>query len=535
MGDVQHFWRQFAWTLVVSVVLLALCAGLGVLLTPPWSVQPLNTHLTVATDDTAIRAEGVDSPQEGTYRVRETPMRLTVSDGRQVDAILREPIGAPEGRPACEFVHGSGTGKASEAYGDIANAMASAGITTLVQDKRLDNYSALSRDYDANATDYLAGVQALRAARGVDAAKVGVYAESEGTWITTIMAKRDHRLAFTALVSAPVYSGRQQMAMAATKYLNIIGAPEGVKGIVPKVISMNFGPLGLSYADFDAGDYRGALTMPLLVVYGTRDPSMPIEQGAQQLLHDARAVGNDNALVRYYPTNHQIRTGSSLSEPGLPLAASYTHDLEDWVNAVAAGATADSWRTPVIAGAQPFQEFAVPTDIRPGPVRSFAVLILAFVFMLLMWIATVVLCFVAIGRRARSAPTSVDRRGRTLVHRFTVHTKTLVVANILITPIAVLGFLAYCAFTARCALLLQDHASQLLAGWNLLRGAMLVSIVMLGWLWVRMFFFYGPGNIDPESPKDDARMSRGHSAVIGCLSACVLAAIMLGAFFGLTG
>ena len=30
-------------------------------------------------------------------------------------------------------------------YGDIANAMASAGITTLVPDKRLDNYSALHR------------------------------------------------------------------------------------------------------------------------------------------------------------------------------------------------------------------------------------------------------------------------------------------------------------------------------------------------------------------------------------------------------
>ena len=56
-------------------------------------------------------------------------------------------------------------------------------------------------------------------------------------------------------------------------------------------------------------------------------------------------------LVRYYAANHQMRTGSSLSLPGLPLDKDYTHNLEDWINAIAAGATEDDWLTPDIAGA----------------------------------------------------------------------------------------------------------------------------------------------------------------------------------------
>ena len=95
--------------------------------------------------------------------------------------------------------------------------------------------------------------------------------------------------------------------------------------------------------------------MPLLVNYGTIDPAMPIEQGALQLIGDAHAAGNSNVLVRYYAANHQMRTGSSLSLPGLPLDKDYTHNLEDWINAIAAGATEDDWLTPDIAGHAPIR------------------------------------------------------------------------------------------------------------------------------------------------------------------------------------
>ena len=251
----QHFFRQLAWTFGVSIVMIALFAGLGIAMEPKWSVKPLSMHLQVTERSTAIKARGITTPQEGTYQVRQTRLRLPISGGKTVNAILREPENAPSGRAACVFVHGAGTGKAEEVYADLANALASAGITTLVQDKRLDNYTPLRRDYDSSAEDYLAGLNLLRAQQGVDARKVGLYAESEGTWIASVMTHKDRHIAFQVLTSAPVYSGRQQIAMAATEYLNIIGAPGGVVDIIPRLLSLNFAPIGLEYADFNTAEY----------------------------------------------------------------------------------------------------------------------------------------------------------------------------------------------------------------------------------------------------------------------------------------
>lgn len=178
--------------------MIALFAGLGIAMEPKWSVKPLSMHLQVTERSTAIKARGITTPQEGTYQVRQTRLRLPISGGKTVNAILREPEHAPGGRAACVFVHGAGTGKAEEVYADLANALASAGITTLVQDKRLDNYTPLHRDYNSSAEDYLAGLNLLRTQQGVDARKVGLYAESEGTWIASVMTHKDRHIALGA-------------------------------------------------------------------------------------------------------------------------------------------------------------------------------------------------------------------------------------------------------------------------------------------------------------------------------------------------
>ncbi|KFI59788.1 alpha/beta hydrolase [Bifidobacterium cuniculi] len=530
----QHFWRQIVWTLGISIIVTAAFAGLSVAMDPGWSVGPLSTHMRVSDRDTAISAKDTTAPKLGTYQVRETHVTVTVSGGHTVAAIVRDPLDGPSDRAAVVLMHGAGTGKAAEVYGDVATDLASAGITSIVQDKRLDNYTALSRDYDASADDYLAAVEVLRGWDGVDPAKVGIYAESEGTWIATIMAKKDPTLDFVALTSPPVYSGRQQMAMAATECLNIIGAPDGVVKLIPRLTSLDFGPFGLKYADFDAADYRGALTMPVLVNYGTRDPSMPIEQGAQQIIKDTHEVGNDNVTVRYYPTNHQMRTGSSLSVPGLPLAEHYTENLADWINDVAAGTAADGWQTPLIAGTQPFQEFAVPMDMEPGLISSVTMLLAIFLFGVLMWGAVAVMCLVSVLRRKRTSPTSVRKDGRTVSHRFAMPTKALIVSTLLLTAALTIAFMAYFVFLAKAALALSDQSAMLEAGWACLRVAVIVSIVLVSWIMVRKYFFYGPGRIDPDTPKEvDMRMSAGHSAVIACCGLCAASALVLGSFFNL--
>ena len=67
------------------------------------------------------------------------------------------------------------------------------------------------------------------------------------------MLTQEHQdIAFAILTSSPVVSGRQQMTLAATSYLTTVGAPDAVKGIIPRLTSLSLKSIGLEYADFDA-------------------------------------------------------------------------------------------------------------------------------------------------------------------------------------------------------------------------------------------------------------------------------------------
>ena len=126
-------------------------------------------------------------------------------------------------------MHGAGTGKAADAFTLAATALASAGIlTTLVPDKRLDNYSTRHRDYEAMARDYAWSVSYLRDVQGVDPDDVGLYAESEGAWVSPVMmvmtAARRSRSWCPPRWCAP----RQQAAYAVDNYLRNTDVPGGV-------------------------------------------------------------------------------------------------------------------------------------------------------------------------------------------------------------------------------------------------------------------------------------------------------------------
>ena len=370
-----------AATTALALLLTMVLCTLGNAMAPKWQVEPFTDHITPATASTAIQAVDpatgatLKTPQEGAYHTKETHITVTLDGGKTVNAIVREPLDAPAERPACLFLHGSGTGKSSEAFGDVANAMASAGITTLVPDKRLDNYTMLHRDYVSSARDYAKSLEILRNWPGVSKTETGIYAESEGTWIATVLTQQHPDLAFAILTSPPVVSGRQQMTLAATNYLTAAGAPDAVKRLIPRITSLGTQRMGLAYADFDAAKYRGSLTMPLLINYGVKDTAMPVEQGARLLTKAANQAGNMNVTLRYYDANHQLRTGSNQTVPGLPLEPHYTHDLEDWINSVASGTGADGWATPMVAGTQPDQTVTAPLKTPPALVKSMGVIV----------------------------------------------------------------------------------------------------------------------------------------------------------------
>ena len=537
----QRIWMTFAATIVIALALTALLCAFGMACTPRWQVEPFTNHIAVKTSSTDIRANGITTPQEGHYRTKETHITVRLGGVKSVNAIVREPVGAPDNHAACLFLHGSGTGKSSEAYGDIARAMATAGITTLVPDKRLDNYSMLSRDYVSSANDYAKSLRVLRSWPGVDASKTGIYAESEGTWIATVLTSEHPDLAFAILASAPVVSGRQLMAMSATNYLEAVGAPDAVIHIIPKLTSLSVDNVGPNYADFDAAYYRRSLTMPLLINYGTQDTAMPIEQGARLLTRAANAAGNHNVTLRYYNANHQMRTGS-LSAPNLPLASHYTHDLEDWVNAVTAGTGVGGWKTPMIAGSRPHQEFAAPPSTDAGLLSSLGVLTSAILLCLTCCVATVFGGIIlTLAHMIRT------RRHKTNNHRFPVPLRVALILNVALAAVTTCALLAYLVMVIQDAITLTSNSAVLARNWHGVVALTWLELVAFAWLIAQYAVMRMPkppyAHAEHARPDLYAAASQageetwggGHTAVatLGMLAAAL--SLLLLAFWGLFG
>ncbi|MFI2366441.1 alpha/beta hydrolase family protein [Promicromonospora sp. NPDC019610] len=347
---------MFFRTVATSAAILVALAVTGAVAGPAWEPEPVTDHLHLATSSTAIGGADPDAGEPGDFEVRETPVTIPLADGREVGGLLREPVGAGDaggvdadedaGRPGIVFVHGAGTGKATDAFTLAATALASAGITTLVPDKRLDNYSTRHRDYEQMARDYAWSVRFLREVPGVDPDDVGLYAESEGAWVSPVMMVDDPRLAFQILVSAPIVPPRQQAAYAVDNYLRNTDVPGGVFRAIPRAVGMKVPGGGFEYADFDVRPWLREQEDPILAVFGTNDASMPLEQGTRELLADADA---DDVTVRFYErANH----GINVETPGgLVLHPDFARDVADWVLGLPATASAP----PQVAGAQPEQ------------------------------------------------------------------------------------------------------------------------------------------------------------------------------------
>lgn len=351
-------------TIATSAALLVGLAVVGAVAGPQWDPVPVTDHLQPATSDTAVRGvpPGLrgDVGEPGDHEVRETVVTVPL-DGTEVQALLRQPLDATgellADRPGVVFVHGAGTGRFAEAFTDVASALASAGVTTLVPDKRLDTYSTRDRDYVAMAADYRRSVDLLRTVDGVDPERVGVYGESEGTWIVPVMQAEDPTIAFTILVSAPVVPPREQAAYAVDNYLRNTGVPEQVFRAIPRAVGMQLPGGGFDYVDFDVRPWLERQTAPVLVVYGTADPSMPVEQGARQVIADTAVRGDEAPVtVRYYAdANHgiKVRARNADGRQVLRLHPDFARDLATWVQGLPGTAEAP----PRIAGDTPNQLF----------------------------------------------------------------------------------------------------------------------------------------------------------------------------------
>lgn len=401
-------------SLPIFIILIGVLVSISNLTTVPWNIEPTGQSMATLTDDTEVTFDnpsGETLPAKGTYEVTERYITLNMTgdgnltkesgargkanaDGVQaIKVLIREPQNASGKRPGVVFMHGAGYGTCDNSFGDVASGMASAGFVTAVLDKPVWNTTDINRDYPASAKAYDQVIEYLRDQSDVDEAKVGIYATSESTWISSYLLEDDPDVAFQILLSPMVFSPRQSLGFFVTQDFTLVGANEGYQSIVQRVFSADTGLFGLN--NFDLATQPAAYAVPTYVAYGSKDVMTAQVDGVRAILYNAHKADNWNVTVRSYPVaNHVLRLGDE-SEAGTPFADAYVDDLIDWAVGTSAGLTQTSEK---VAGTNLYQSIGLPGALKARRVGTIYGVILHVTVVLLL-LASIVLALVALGRK----------------------------------------------------------------------------------------------------------------------------------------
>ena len=402
-------------SLPIFIILIGVLVSISNLTTVPWNIEPTGQSMATLTDDTEVTFDnpsGETLPAKGTYEVTERYITLNMtSDGnltkesgargkanadgvQAIKVLIREPQNASGKRPGVVFMHGAGYGTCDNSFGDVASGMASAGFVTAVLDKPVWNTTDINRDYPASAKAYDQVIEYLRDQSDVDEAKVGIYATSESTWISSYLLEDNPDVAFQILLSPMVFSPRQSLGFFVTQDFTLVGANEGYQSIVQRVFSADTGLFGLN--NFDLATLKpAAYAVPTYVAYGSKDVMTAQVDGVRAILYNAHKADNWNVTVRSYPVaNHVLRLGDE-SEAGTPFADAYVDDLIDWAVGTSAGLTQTSEK---VAGTNLYQSIGLPGALKARRVGTIYGVILHVTVVLLL-LASIVLALVALGRK----------------------------------------------------------------------------------------------------------------------------------------
>lgn len=402
-------------SLPIFIILIGVLVSISNLTTVPWNIEPTGQSMATLTDDTEVTFDnpsGETLPAKGTYEVTERYITLNMTgdgnltkesgargkanaDGVQaIKVLIREPQNASGKRPGVVFMHGAGYGTCDNSFGDVASGMASAGFVTAVLDKPVWNTTDINRDYPASAKAYDQVIEYLRDQSDVDKAKVGIYATSESTWISSYLLEDDPDIAFQILLSPMVFSPRQSLGFFVTQDFTLVGANEGYQSIVQRVFSADTGLFGLN--NFDLATLKpAAYAVPTYVAYGSKDVMTAQVDGVRAILYNAHKADNWNVTVRSYPVaNHVLRLGDE-SEAGTPFADAYVDDLIDWAVGTSAGLTQTSEK---VAGTNLYQSIGLPGALKARRVGTIYGVILHVTVVLLL-LVSIVLALVALGRK----------------------------------------------------------------------------------------------------------------------------------------
>ena len=430
--------RRLSVTIPIAVILVAILVFVSHATAVTWSNEPSGQTVSTLTSDTDVTFSGTTSstPKRGTYKVGKTTTTMTVTrsstgEKEKVRVLIRYPKGASGKRAAMVFMHGAGYGTVDDSYGDVATILASAGFVTAVMDKPVWSTNDITRDYKASAAAYDKVIEYLRTLDNVNPDNVGIYANSESTWISSYLLGLDSRIAFQVLLSPMVSTPRQSIGFLASQNFTLSGANSGYQSVVRRLLRADGELFGLTNFDLDTMNAR-AYSIPTLVVYGSKDVMTAQVSGVRNILRLAHNAGNWNVTIRSYPVaNHVLRLGDE-SESNTPMVDGYLTDLTSWCVGTSQGLTQTSDR---VAGATIYQSIPIPSELKADrPLTIYGTIL--HVVMLLLLLASLILGLVALGRKIRYM---IHHRGPALGYRHGFGGSLLALVVMTVAAMALLG------------------------------------------------------------------------------------------------
>ncbi|WP_327091453.1 hypothetical protein OIE66_12655 [Nonomuraea sp. NBC_01738] len=262
---------------------------------------------------------------------------FTGSGGLALHGTVLLPEGATAPLPGMVLVHGSGTGVSRKKLMTEATAFAHQGLAVLIYDKRSQGYSLTQRSYTALADDAIGAVGALRAAKGVDPGKIGVWGLSEGGWVAPLAATRSRDISFVVTVGGNAMEPLRQQTWAVAAGLR----KAGVSGALPdRSVSALYRLLAgtgqFPEPYYDAQATLGRVTQPVLGIWGADDLLTPPQETPGLLV---KGLSHDRYTLRFFPgadhAAHLTPDGGVTRSP--ELAPGYAEAVGSWVREVTSG------------------------------------------------------------------------------------------------------------------------------------------------------------------------------------------------------
>lgn len=278
--------------------------------------------------------------------------------------VLHGTVLAPEGavttrRPGIVLLEGAGNRGRGYLMPE-ARAYARHGIVALVYDKRTVGYSLTQRDYSVLADDALAAVRLLRERADVDPARVGLWALSEGAFVSPIAA-RSSDVAFLITVGAVATTPAVQTAWAYGTYLRHAGVTGGLIGMMQHTATTaTIGARLFPEAGFDPIPHWMAVRQPVLAQWGQLDRDSIPGQSSRMIRTALERGGNAHHVIRIVPSvNHNLHVTQADGYDRLPtLPADYGDAEAAWI--------ADPAHAPVSSGVDLDAEPDVPVIATPA-------------------------------------------------------------------------------------------------------------------------------------------------------------------------